>query len=53
MEEAEALCDRIGIIDHGKFIALGSPDELILHNHVKNLEEVFIKLTGRRIREEV
>jgi ABC-2 type transport system ATP-binding protein len=53
MEEAEELCDRVGIIDHGKLIALGSPGELISHNNVKNLEEVFIKLTGRRIREEV
>ncbi|MEM2815921.1 MAG: ATP-binding cassette domain-containing protein [Candidatus Bathyarchaeia archaeon] len=53
MEEAEALCDHIGIIDHGKLIALGSPEELILKNNVSNLEEVFIKLTGRRIREEL
>lgn len=28
MEEAEALCDRVGIIDSGKLIALGTPDEL-------------------------
>jgi len=53
MEEAEELCDRVGIIDHGKLIALGSPNELISNNNAKNLEEVFIKLTGRRIREEV
>jgi ABC-2 type transport system ATP-binding protein len=53
MEEAEELCDRIGIIDHGKLIALGSPIELVSNNKVKNLEEVFIKLTGRKIREEV
>jgi ABC-2 type transport system ATP-binding protein len=52
MEEAEALCDRVGIIDHGKLIALGTPKELISKNQVKNLEEVFIKLTGRNIREE-
>jgi ABC-2 type transport system ATP-binding protein len=51
MEEAEELCDRVGIIDQGRVIALGSPKELILSNHVNNLEEVFIKLTGRRIRE--
>lgn len=29
MEEAERLCSRIGIIDHGKIIALGSTDELL------------------------
>jgi ABC-2 type transport system ATP-binding protein len=29
MEEAERLCDRVGIIDHGKLIALGTPRELI------------------------
>jgi ABC-2 type transport system ATP-binding protein len=29
MDEAERLCDRVGIIDHGKLIALGSPRELI------------------------
>jgi len=52
MEEAEELCDRIGIIDHGKLIALGTPKELIAKNNVKNLEEVFIELTGRNMREE-
>jgi ABC-2 type transport system ATP-binding protein len=29
MEEAERLCSRIGIIDHGKIIALGTLDELL------------------------
>ena len=53
MEEAEALCDRVGIIDHGKLITLDSPKELISKHGVENLEEVFIKLTGRRIREEL
>lgn len=53
MEEAEELCDRVGIIDHGKLIALGSPKDLISKGKVTNLEEVFIKLTGRKIREEV
>jgi ABC-2 type transport system ATP-binding protein len=52
MEEAEELCDRVGIIDHGKLIALGTPKELISKNNVKNLEEVFIELTGRKMREE-
>jgi ABC-2 type transport system ATP-binding protein len=29
MDEAERLCDRVGIVDHGKMIALGTPRELI------------------------
>jgi ABC-2 type transport system ATP-binding protein len=51
MEEAEELCDRVGIIDHGKMIALDPPRTLISKNDVGNLEEVFIKFTGRKIRE--
>ncbi len=53
MEEAEALCDRVAIIDHGKLIALGTPKELIAKNNVKNLEDLFIALTGRKMREEL
>jgi ABC-2 type transport system ATP-binding protein len=53
MEEAEAICDRVGIIDYGKLIALGPPKDLISKGRVANLEDVFINLTGRRIREEV
>ena len=53
MEEAEELCDRVGIIDHGKLIALGAPEQLKAKFKAKNLEEVFIQLTGRRIREEL
>ncbi len=51
MEEAEALCDRVAIIDHGQLIALGTPAELRERYGVKDLEEVFLKLTGRRMRE--
>ena len=53
MEEAEELCDRVGIIDHGKLIALGTPQDLITKNNVQNLEDVFIQLTGRNMREEL
>ncbi|MBU7016416.1 MAG: ABC transporter ATP-binding protein [Theionarchaea archaeon] len=51
MEEAEELCDRVGIIDYGSLIALGSPHQLKKKYEVKDLEEVFIELTGRHIRE--
>ncbi len=51
MEEAEELCDEVGVIDHGKLIALGSPAELKKKYGAKDLEDIFIQLTGRRIRE--
>ena len=47
MEEAETLCDRVGIIDRGKLIALGAPTSLMSEYNAKNLEDVFIQLTGR------
>ena len=53
IEEAEALSDRVGIIDYGKLIELGTPDELMQRHKTKNLEEVFLKITGRRIMEGV
>jgi ABC-2 type transport system ATP-binding protein len=53
MEEAQELCDRVGIIDHGKLIASGTPKQLMDKFQAKDLEEVFIELTGRKIREEI
>ena len=50
MEEAQYLCDRVGIIDHGRIIALGTPRELMEKHGASDLEEVFLKLTGTRIR---
>ncbi|UCG04375.1 MAG: ATP-binding cassette domain-containing protein [Candidatus Heimdallarchaeota archaeon] len=50
IEEAESLCDRVGIIDQGKLIALDIPKTLMTEYKAKNLEEVFIKITGRKIR---
>ena len=63
MDEAEQLCDRIAIMDEGKIIALASPDKMIddlvatgfeRPKQVKaaNLEDVFINLTGKEMREE-
>lgn len=51
IEEAQALSDRVGIIDYGELIALGTPQELMDKNDSKDLEEVFLKITGRRIAE--
>jgi len=51
IEEAEALSDNVAIIDYGELIALNNPKELLIQYHVKNLEEVFLKITGRRILE--
>jgi ABC-2 type transport system ATP-binding protein len=62
MEEAEAVCDRIAIIDHGRLIAIDTPQSLIDNNKTKpevisasrrgkiTLEDVFIGLTGKGIR---
>ena len=63
MDEAEILCDRVAIIDSGKIIAMASPDKLIddlvatgfeKPREVKqaNLEDVFINITGKHLREE-
>jgi ABC-type multidrug transport system ATPase subunit len=51
IEEAQALSDRVGIIDYGELIALGTPKELMAQNEAKDLESVFLNITGRRIAE--
>jgi hypothetical protein len=38
-------------MDYGQIIAMGPPQELINEHQVKNLEEVFMKITGRSILE--
>jgi ABC-2 type transport system ATP-binding protein len=53
MEEAQELCDRIAIIDEGTLVELGTPEELMKKHKAKNLEEVFLKLTGKKLREAV
>lgn len=52
MEETEALCSHIAVIDHGRSIAEGSPAELILKTpNAKNLEDVYLHLTGKKLRD--
>jgi len=51
IEEAETLSDRVGIIDYGELIALGTPAALMAEHEAADLEAVFLKITGRRIAE--
>ncbi|MBP5999280.1 MAG: ABC transporter ATP-binding protein [Sediminibacterium sp.] len=62
MDEAEVLCDRVAIIDSGKIIGINTPnqliDELVATGFEKvkevkmaNLEDVFIHMTGKQLRE--
>lgn len=51
IEEAESLCDIVAILDYGQLIEIGSPKDLIEKYHSKDLEEVFLNVTGRRILE--
>lgn len=52
MEEAERFADTVAIVDHGKIICQGSPVELAERTATDSLEEAFLALTGREIREE-
>lgn len=55
MEEVEAICTRIAIMDNGKIIACGTSEELkkLVTNGSDNitLEEVFLTLTGKNLRD--
>ena len=59
MDEAEILCDRVAVVDHGHVIALGAPHDLIASlgapkvvTRQGTLEDVFMSLTGRHLRDE-
>jgi ABC-2 type transport system ATP-binding protein len=51
MEEAENLCSDIAIIDTGKIITQGKPKELIQQHNCTNLEQLFLQLTGKKLRD--
>ena len=47
IEEAEQLCDHIALINHGKIIDKGTPDELKKKFKKKTLEDVYLSVIGR------
>ena len=55
MEEVEAICTRIAIMDNGKIIATGTSEELkklvVEDTSSITLEEVFLTLTGKKLRD--
>ena len=52
MEEAERSAQKVAVIDHGKIIASDTPANIVAASGTANLEDAFIKLTGRAIREQ-
>ena len=52
LEEAEKNAKRIAIMDFGKIIASGTTETLKKQTSTKTLEEAFLKLTGKNIRDE-
>jgi ABC-2 type transport system ATP-binding protein len=55
LEIAERMCDRVGIIDHGKLIRVGTMDELRqeAQNGSGSLEDIFLELTGKTEEQEI
>jgi len=52
LDEAEAVAERIAIIDHGKIIATGTAKELAKQTKTKSLEDAYLELTGKTVRDE-
>jgi len=49
--EAENFCSSIALIDDGQLICRGEPKQLIAGNQVASLEELFLKKTGKNVRD--
>ena len=52
MQEAEKYADRIAIIDHGKIKTIGSLEEIKKETNKETLEDAFLEITGKEIRED-
>ncbi len=52
LDEAEAVAERIAVIDHGKIVALGTTAQLCKQTKTKTLEGAYLQLTGTTLRDE-
>ena len=52
MDEADRVAHRVGVIDHGKLVAQGTPQAIKEQTGAATLEDAFLKLTGSTIRDE-
>lgn len=52
MEEVEKMACEVAIIDHGKIVARGNPEKLKKDFKAKTMEEAFLNITGKDLREE-
>jgi ABC-2 type transport system ATP-binding protein len=51
MEEAEQLCDRVAIIDHGRVLAVGATADVLARHAAPDLQSLFLRLTGTGVRD--
>jgi len=49
IDEAELLCERVGIINNGKLVAEDTVSNLKASTNKSKLEDVFLELTGRKL----
>jgi ABC-2 type transport system ATP-binding protein len=52
LDEADRVASRIAVMDHGKIVAMGSPQEIKEQTRTESLEEAFLALTGAAVRDE-
>jgi ABC-2 type transport system ATP-binding protein len=51
MEEADRLCDRVAVMDHGRLLALGASRAVCEEHGCASLGELFLRLTGKELRD--
>ena len=51
MEEVEQLCDHVALLDTGRVLAVGPPEQLIAQAGASTLDDAFVALTGKQLEE--